>query len=241
MRQGGSRRASPSCRSLRLIRISPLPSVRMWSGRRHILRIRLAVATEPARGFHALFERCEAAVCAAATRPTTVNRAPGIVLSFAWSDKHSCCSDNTEHEDKSHQSSPIAGLLIGSTIKSRPVGTLIWLKVGSFLWPPAASRRPGPSRNKRRASQCAITTISNSPMSISTIRARRLSHSRAMRREGLRCAAMRGVERTQGKSRNPHGVRAGTKPQRSSALTLDRKRPQYSVIQTKLLTVQEAE
>ena len=58
------------------------PSERMWSGWSHVLRIRLAQAAEPAGGLHALFKRHKPAVCAAASRSTTVNRAPRIVLRF---------------------------------------------------------------------------------------------------------------------------------------------------------------
>src|SRR6516165_10154281 len=74
----------------------------MWSGWRYVLRIRLAQATEPARGFHALFKCCEAAICGTA-KSVAINRAPRIVLSFCWSVQHSCCDDNTERkQDKSH-------------------------------------------------------------------------------------------------------------------------------------------
>jgi hypothetical protein len=65
----------------RLIRIMAIdPAQRMWSGRRHVLRIRLAQAAETARGFHALFKRHKPAICRAACY--VVNRAPGIVLGF---------------------------------------------------------------------------------------------------------------------------------------------------------------
>jgi hypothetical protein len=128
----------------RLIRIAPL--VRVWSGWRLVLRVRLTEAAEPARGVHALLKCCESAICTAAAHPTAVNRAPRIVLSFAGSDEDGCCSDNAERDYKSHRSSPVAGLGIGSKIKSWPVGTLIWVKVGAFfgrLPPPA-----GPSRHR---------------------------------------------------------------------------------------------
>jgi hypothetical protein len=149
---------SPNCRSFcgsgsdvgALIRIAPsVPSVRVWSGWWLVLRVWLTKAAEPACGVHALLNCCEAAICAAATHPTAVNRAPRIVLSFAGSDEDGCCSDNAERDHRSHRS-PIAGLGIGSTIKSWPVGTLIWVKVELSLptrrFEPcllAASRRPG--------------------------------------------------------------------------------------------------
>jgi hypothetical protein len=62
--------------------IALLPSVRMWSGWRHVLRIPLAKAAEATRGGHALFIACETAICSAASVPTTINRAPRIILSF---------------------------------------------------------------------------------------------------------------------------------------------------------------
>jgi hypothetical protein len=46
------------------------------------LRIPIAKAAEPARGFHALFKCYEAAICTAANRSFTVNRTPRIVLGF---------------------------------------------------------------------------------------------------------------------------------------------------------------
>src|ERR1700751_233257 len=64
----------------------------------------VGTTAEPARGFHALFKCCEAAICTATVVTAAVIRTPWIVLGFAWSDKHSCCSDSTEHKDKSHQS-----------------------------------------------------------------------------------------------------------------------------------------
>jgi hypothetical protein len=81
------------------------------------LRIRLAEAAEPARGFHALLKRCEAAVRAAAThRTTAVVRAPRIVLGFAWSVQRSCCNDNTyRKQEQFHPQLPF-GLLTISTI-----------------------------------------------------------------------------------------------------------------------------
>src|ERR1700687_2991921 len=53
---------------------------RMRSGRRLILRIEVAKASEPERGGHALFKGCETAIRAAADRSTAVNGAPWIVL-----------------------------------------------------------------------------------------------------------------------------------------------------------------
>jgi hypothetical protein len=64
------------------MRIAPLPSVGMRSGRRHVLRIRLAQIAKPARGFHALLKCREAAIRAAAVVALTVVRAPRIVLGF---------------------------------------------------------------------------------------------------------------------------------------------------------------
>ena len=95
------------------------------------MRIGLAQAAHSARGVHALLKCCEAAICAAVVE-AAVNCTPRIVLSFAWSDKHGCCSDYTEREDKSHRLPPIAGLLLNDKI-SRPLGTLIWIKVGAFF------------------------------------------------------------------------------------------------------------
>src|SRR6516165_2827778 len=121
----------------------------MWSGWRYVLRIRLAQATEPARGFHALFKCCEAAICGTA-KSVAINRAPRIVLSFCWSVQHSCCDDNTERkQDKSHPYLPLASPNIAL--------------VGNFdvnqIEPPAASRRPGLSRNTTTpALSCATTT-----------------------------------------------------------------------------------
>jgi len=69
----------------RSIRITPLvPSIRVWSGRWLVLRVRLTEAAEPARGVHALFKGYETAIRAAA-RLTAVNRAPRIVLCLGWS------------------------------------------------------------------------------------------------------------------------------------------------------------
>jgi hypothetical protein len=81
--------------------IAPLPSVRMWSGWWHVLRIRLAQAAEPACGVHALLKCYEATVCTAAS--SDVNRAPRIVLGFGWSGEHSCPSNNAERkQNQSH-------------------------------------------------------------------------------------------------------------------------------------------
>jgi hypothetical protein len=44
------------------------------------LRIGLAIAAEPARGLHALFERYKPAILAA--HPVVVNRTPRIILGF---------------------------------------------------------------------------------------------------------------------------------------------------------------
>ena len=130
--------------SWRLIRISPLPSVRMRSGRRHVLRIRLAVATEPTRGFQALFKRCEAAVCA--TFPAVI-RAPRIVLGFGWSVEHSCCSNNAERkQNQSHQSPHISRVADGLTLKTSASRNLDLSQNRSIVWPLAASRRRSPSR-----------------------------------------------------------------------------------------------
>jgi hypothetical protein len=107
------------------------------------LCVRLAQAAEPARGFHALFKCCEAAICAA--RPTTVNRAPRIVLSLGWSIEHSRRSDNTEHkQDKSHQSPSQSGIADGSTIKIWARRFFDLSQNRSLVWPHAASRRRGP-------------------------------------------------------------------------------------------------
>src|SRR6516162_11635559 len=105
MRREGLRRISRGCRSWRLIRISPLPSVRMRSGRRHILRIRLAVAAKSARGFQASFKRCEAAVCA--TFPAVI-RAPRIVLSLGAGAN----SQDTDTNSQDEQREPHGRLLI---------------------------------------------------------------------------------------------------------------------------------
>jgi hypothetical protein len=130
--------AGASSTNARLVRIAPLnPKCRMRSRWRLVLRIRLTITAEASRGGHALLEGCETAICPAVV-VAAVNRTPRIVLSFAWSDKHSCCSDYTEREDKSHQSPPNAGLLLNDKI-SRPVGTLIWIKELSLS--SAASRR----------------------------------------------------------------------------------------------------
>jgi len=83
-----------------------MPSVPMWSGWRHVLRIGLAEATKPARGCHALFKCCEATVCTAAAPPTAVNRAPRIVLSLGWSVEHSRRSDDTEYKQDEPRQSP---------------------------------------------------------------------------------------------------------------------------------------
>jgi hypothetical protein len=116
----GSRRISPKAAGAwRLIRISPLPSVRMWSGRRHVLPVRLAKATEPARGFHALFKCCETAVCTAVACPIAINCAPRIVLGVTRTVEHSHCREDTEHkQNKSHRSLTSLRLLTGLTIKN---------------------------------------------------------------------------------------------------------------------------
>src|SRR6516225_12136681 len=63
--------------------IAPLnPRRRMRSRRRHVLRIRLAIAAEPSRGYHALLKAREAAICTAAIPSTVIQRAPRIVLSL---------------------------------------------------------------------------------------------------------------------------------------------------------------
>jgi hypothetical protein len=51
----------------------------MWSGWRHILRIRLTIAAKSPRSGHALFKGYETAIRAAATLPAVI-RAPRIVL-----------------------------------------------------------------------------------------------------------------------------------------------------------------
>ena len=95
-----------------------VPTIRVRSGWGHVLRVRLAETAEPARGFHALLKCCEAAIRAAATHSTAVNRAPRIVLSFGRSVEHSCCSNNAERkQNQSHQSPHIRGLLTSLTLK----------------------------------------------------------------------------------------------------------------------------
>ncbi len=62
--------------------VTPLnPRRRMRTRWRLVLRIRLTIAAEPSRGFHALLKGREAAICTA--HPTIVNRAPRIVLGFS--------------------------------------------------------------------------------------------------------------------------------------------------------------
>jgi len=79
----------------------------MWSGWRHVLRIRLAKAAPPAHRDLALLKCCEATILSALP---TVNRAPRIVLSFGWSVQHSCCDDDTERkQDKPHPYLPLGG------------------------------------------------------------------------------------------------------------------------------------
>jgi hypothetical protein len=66
----------------RLVWMPPIdPAQRMRSRRRHVLRIGLAIAAEPARGLHALFERHKPAILA--FHPGAVNRTPRIILGFA--------------------------------------------------------------------------------------------------------------------------------------------------------------
>jgi hypothetical protein len=68
-------------------------------------------------------------------------------LSLGWSIEHSRRSDNTEHkQDKSHQSPSQSGIADGSTIKIWARRFFDLSQNRSFVWPPAASRRPGLSR-----------------------------------------------------------------------------------------------
>ena len=75
---------------------------------RLILRIRLAKATDPAHGVQTLLERCEPAICTAATVPaTTIIGAPRIVLGLG------ACSntDDTDANSQHEQQEPHSGLL----------------------------------------------------------------------------------------------------------------------------------
>src|SRR6516165_6210520 len=79
--------------------ITPLnPRRRMRSRRRHVLRIRLAIAAEPSRGFHALLKAREAAICPAAIRSTVIQRAPRIVLSLGARSNADDTDANSQHE-----------------------------------------------------------------------------------------------------------------------------------------------
>src|SRR5262249_41367748 len=104
MRREGLRRILLSCptccASHRLITIALSNTcLRMRSGRRNILCIRLAVAAKSARGVHALLKCCEATIRAAIIE-TAVNCAPRIVLGLG------ACSDaddtdaNSQHEQQ---------------------------------------------------------------------------------------------------------------------------------------------
>ena len=101
-RHGELRSTSHDCRSYSdrqaLIRIMPIaPARRMWSGRRQVLRIGLAIAAEPARGLHALLKCCEATVCTACS---VVNRAPRIVLRPGWFFNAYDTDANYQHEQR---------------------------------------------------------------------------------------------------------------------------------------------
>jgi len=85
------------------------PRRRMRSGRGNILRIKVAKASHPSRGFHALFKGYETAIRAAADCSTAVNRAPRIVLGLG------ACSnaDDTDANSQHQQQEPHNRLLRG--------------------------------------------------------------------------------------------------------------------------------
>src|SRR5215469_16070562 len=72
----------------------------MWSGRRNILCIRLAVAAKSARGGHALFKAYETAIRSAAGRSLAVKRAPRIVLGFGTCSNADDTDANSQHEQQ---------------------------------------------------------------------------------------------------------------------------------------------
>jgi hypothetical protein len=67
---------------------------------RLVLRIRLTIAAEPSRGFHALLKGRETAIRPAAIRPAVVQRAPRIVLSLSAISKADDTEANSEHEQQ---------------------------------------------------------------------------------------------------------------------------------------------
>src|SRR5215469_17377756 len=80
--------------------ITPLnPRRRMRSRRGHVLCIRLAVAAEPSRGFHALLKCCETAICAAAVKVTVIS-APRIVLGLGACSNADDADTNSQHEQQ---------------------------------------------------------------------------------------------------------------------------------------------
>jgi hypothetical protein len=76
--------------------------MRPW--RRLILRIPLAKATDPAHRVQTLLKRCEPAICTAAAMPTTIIRAPRIVLSFRACSNADNTDANSQHEQQESHS-----------------------------------------------------------------------------------------------------------------------------------------
>jgi hypothetical protein len=91
----------------------------MWSGRRNILHIRLAIAAEPSRGFHALLKARKAAVCPAATPSAVIVRAPRIVLSLGGRSNADDTDANSEHEQQEPHSSLVGWPLSYKCLLSR--------------------------------------------------------------------------------------------------------------------------
>src|SRR6516165_7718006 len=81
--------------------ITPLnPRRRVRSRRRHVLRIRLVIAAEPSRGFHALLKARKAAVRPAATSSAVIVRAPRIILSLGARSNADDTDANSQHEQQ---------------------------------------------------------------------------------------------------------------------------------------------
>jgi hypothetical protein len=86
----------------------------MRSGRRLILRVAVAKASEPARRGHALFKGYETAIRAATGPSSAVNRAPRIVLGLSACSKANDIDANSEHEQQEpHGSLPLLGFSLG--------------------------------------------------------------------------------------------------------------------------------
>src|SRR5262249_432644 len=91
----------------------------MWSGRRNILCIRLAVAAKSARGGHALFKAYETAIRSAAGRSLAVKCAPRIVLGFGTCSNADDTDANSQHEQQEPHSRLLGWPLSYTSLLSR--------------------------------------------------------------------------------------------------------------------------